>query len=188
MLLIEVNSKASCGYYSDANNQCMSTRSNADTISKTPEEDAARLREMVKSCGKTQADFAAEYDIGSQAQLWQYLNPTTKKGRPLNITAAIGFARGLNRPVSDFSPSLQEVIDRIARFASSSKPKAVHETNEPTPIEYVIAKKSKRELEIEQITTLLKEMDDRGVSVTLDKAREMAAMYPAVKQTPKSSA
>lgn len=186
MLLNEVNSKASCGYYSDANNQRMSTRSNADTISKTPEEDAARLREMVKSCGKTQADFAAEYDIGSQAQLWQYLNPTTKKGRPLNITAAIGFARGLKRPVSDFSPSLQEVIDRIARFASSEA-QAVPETNEPKPIEY-LAKKSKRDLEVEQITALLKEMDDRGISVTLDKAREMAAMYPAVKQTPKSSA
>lgn len=187
MLLSEVNSKASCDYFSGANNCPMSTRSNADTISKTPEEDAARLREMMKSCGMTQTEFAAEYEIGSQAQLWQYLNPTTKKGRPLNITAAIGFARGLKRPVSDFSPSLQEVIDRISRFSSSGEPQAVPEANEPRKAGYIV-KKTQRERDIEELLAITERTSDRGMAALLFSARQVAEQFPIVKQTPKSSA
>jgi hypothetical protein len=52
--------------------------------------------------GLTQAAFGVQYDIGSQAVVWQYLNGTI----PLNLRVATGFARGLKCRIADFSPRL----------------------------------------------------------------------------------
>lgn len=52
--------------------------------------------------GLTQAAFGAQYDIGSQAVVWQYLNGAI----PLNLRAATGFARGLKCKIADFSTRL----------------------------------------------------------------------------------
>lgn len=53
--------------------------------------------------------------------VWQYLNADKPKGSVLNVFAAIKFAEGLHCRVSDFSPSIQEEIDRIASFATSAE-------------------------------------------------------------------
>lgn len=55
-----------------------------------------------KPSGLSQAAFGAQYDIGSQAVVWQYLNGAI----PLNLRAATGFARGLGCRIADFSPRL----------------------------------------------------------------------------------
>lgn len=99
----------------------MTKRTIPETVTPTPVEDAERLRKLLDGLDISQAEFAEQYDIGSQAQYWQYLNPDKKGGRPLNIMAAIGFARGIDAlqcrcTVGDFSPYLQQVIDKIADF------------------------------------------------------------------------
>lgn len=118
MLFNGVNSDVGCLIYSNANNSGMVTRTSAETISKTPGDDAERIKAMMADSKLSQAEFAETYGIGSQAQLWQFLNPESKKGRPLNLPAAIGFATGLNCRVGDFSPSLQKFIDKIALYSS----------------------------------------------------------------------
>lgn len=66
-------------------------------------EDAERLSALFKKrAGKTQADFGAEFEIGGQAMVWQYLNAH----RPLNIKAAQAFAKGLEVDIDDFSPTI----------------------------------------------------------------------------------
>lgn len=47
--------------------------------------------------------------------------------------------------------------------------------------------KSRREKEIETIRSILETMDDRGLAIMLNKAKEVAVEYPALKQTPQSS-
>lgn len=83
------------------------------SIESWQQEDAARLKELFsKRAGKSQSDFGAEYDIGSQGMVWQYLNAH----RPLNIAAAQGFARGLEVDIDEFSPTIAAQI----RQASSA--------------------------------------------------------------------
>jgi hypothetical protein len=80
-------------------------------------EDAARLDALFqKRKEKTsQEKFGADYDIGSQGMVWQYL----KGHRPLNIKAAEAFARGLGVKIEDFSPTLAEQIKKAAATTSS---------------------------------------------------------------------
>lgn len=91
------------------------------TISTDPEGDALRLKALLEkhrdaNQAYSQASFAAQHGLGSQAKLWQMLNPGNAKGRPLNLAAAIAFANGLKCSVADFSPSLQNSIDLISQF------------------------------------------------------------------------
>lgn len=82
-------------------------------------QDSVRLRELFeKRAGMSQLEFGQAYGIGNQGMVWQYLNTDKPKGSVLNVVAAIKFAEGLRCRVSDFSPSLQKEIDRIATFAS----------------------------------------------------------------------
>lgn len=64
----------------------------------------------------SQARFGDDYDIGSQGMVWQYMNGH----RPLNLQAAVNFARGLGCSVSDFSPRLAESQRSIAAAADDS--------------------------------------------------------------------
>lgn len=54
--------------------------------------------------GVSQEDFGAEYGIGNQAMVSQYL----RGERPLNIWAAAKFARGLKCTIEDIAPNLAE--------------------------------------------------------------------------------
>lgn len=99
----------------------MTKRTVPETVTPTPLEDADRLRQLLDDLEVSQSEFADKYGIGSQAQFWQYLNPDKKGGRPLNVMAAIGFAKGIDElqrrcTVGDFSPYLQAIIDKIAEF------------------------------------------------------------------------
>lgn len=54
----------------------------------------------------SQEAFGARYDLGTQGNVWQYLH-----GRqPLNLEAALAFARGLHCQVADFSPRLARAL------------------------------------------------------------------------------
>lgn len=92
--------------------------------SKTPPteeqiQDSIRLRKLfAERAGMSQLEFGQAYGVGNQGMVWQYLNADKPKGSVLNIFAAIKFADGLHCLVSDFSPSIQEEIDRIALFST----------------------------------------------------------------------
>lgn len=84
-------------------------------------QDSIRLRKLFADrAGMSQLEFGQAYGVGNQGMVWQYLNADKPKGSVLNVFAAIKFAEGLHCRVSDFSPSIQEEIDRIASF--STKP------------------------------------------------------------------
>jgi hypothetical protein len=76
-------------------------------------EDAARLKALLAARAPkiSQADFGAQFDIGSQGMVWQYLAGR----RPLNIKAATAFARGLAVPVDAFSPTIAAQIAEASR-------------------------------------------------------------------------
>lgn len=66
-------------------------------------EESAKLKELyLNRATGSQAEFGATYDIGSQGMVWQYLNAKA----PLNLSAALKFARGLRCEVSEFSGRL----------------------------------------------------------------------------------
>lgn len=56
--------------------------------------------------GMTQEQFGAEYGLGSQGMVWQYLNGYT----PLNFEAASKFAKGLRCTIKDISPEMDAVM------------------------------------------------------------------------------
>jgi transcriptional regulator with XRE-family HTH domain len=92
----------------------MSTRK----ITAEQKEDAARLMriylEHKAKYGLTQDQLADELGFAVQSAVNQYLNGKIA----LNMEAAVKFAERFNCRVSDFSPSLQQRIDKIAAFAS----------------------------------------------------------------------
>lgn len=73
-------------------------------------EDAERLGRLFMAYraagGLKQEEFAAAFGLKSQGNLGHYLHGR----RPLNITAARNFARGLRQPVEAFSPTLAQQI------------------------------------------------------------------------------
>jgi len=87
-------------------------------------QDAARLAAIFEKRkaedGLTQAVLADTLGYAVQSAVSQYL----KARIPLNVLAAIKFAKGLRCRVSDFSPSLQAEIDKIAAFATTNEQEA----------------------------------------------------------------
>ena len=70
----------------------------------------------------SQAEFGAQFGLGSQGMVWQYLNA----GSPLNLAAAVKFAKGLGCEVSDFSARLaKEQGDLLGLL--TPRPSAVEE-------------------------------------------------------------
>jgi transcriptional regulator with XRE-family HTH domain len=57
--------------------------------------------------GMSQAEFGAEYGLGTQGMVWQYLNGYT----PLNYDAAAKFAKGLRCMIRDFSPEMSDALE-----------------------------------------------------------------------------
>lgn len=66
-----------------------------------------RLYEERVPRGMSQADFGAEFNLGSQGMVWQYLNGYT----PLNYDAAGKFAKGLRCNIQDFSPEMVNSLE-----------------------------------------------------------------------------
>lgn len=83
-------------------------------------EDAARLLALWEAypAKVSQLKFGADYGIGSQGMVWQYLNGH----RPLNIAAAVAFARGLSCKVRDFSPTLADQIKDAWQLSGDARP------------------------------------------------------------------
>lgn len=116
MLFPTVNSGADGTLYSDANNGRMTSKrtnirmpqsvDSANVNKATAQNEAQALKSAfeahARSAGLSQERFGLEFDIGSQGMVWQYLNGH----RPLNLSVALKFARGLNVPVETFSPRL----------------------------------------------------------------------------------
>lgn len=75
--------------------------------------EAARLKALYakKKDGRSQAEFGADFGIGSQSVVWQYLNARM----PLNLSAATGFAKGLKCELGAFSPRLASEAQAIAQ-------------------------------------------------------------------------
>jgi hypothetical protein len=93
-------------------------RSKQGKVSEENRREAAALKSLWEASAEerkargvsSQAAFGAEYDIGNQGAVWQYLNGKTA----LSLKAAMGFARGLRCRVADFSPRLAEEARTIA--------------------------------------------------------------------------
>lgn len=76
----------------------------------TPQEEAKRLAE--RFVGIKQAEFAREHGVpGGASMLSQHI----KGRRPLNMAAAVAYARGFNVPLEQISP-------RLAATASQASP------------------------------------------------------------------
>lgn len=66
-----------------------------------------RLYEERVPEGMSQAAFGAEFGLGVQGMVWQYLNGYT----PLNYDAAAKFAKGLRCTIRDFSPEMANELE-----------------------------------------------------------------------------
>jgi hypothetical protein len=66
----------------------------------------------------SQEKFGQEYGLGTQGNVWQYLNGWLE----LDATTAERFARGLGCVVSDFSPRLADEIKQLGRRATTTPP------------------------------------------------------------------
>lgn len=91
-----------------------------NTLASWQIEDAARLKALFDAraelTGKklSQAEFGEKYGIGTQGMVSQYLQAR----RPLNVDAAVAFAKGLGVTIDEFSPQLAKSIQHASSFAS----------------------------------------------------------------------
>lgn len=105
-LLSGVNSATRCVATSVSHNPGME-KSKKSKIEPIHVEEAGRLNALFKDrAGMSQEAFGDAYDIGTQGMVWQYLNAKS----PLNVEAAINFARGLRCKISEFSPRLANIV------------------------------------------------------------------------------
>lgn len=133
------------------------------------------------------SSLASKCDAGSIKYFEQVLagfqGPKDKNPRSLGpkVAAAVATAMG-KQPQWMYEEHRSEWnacgIDPVATV----QPKAC----EPNVAEYKPSP-SRREMEIEKINALIRKIDDRGLAIMLDKARDVAGEYPLLKQTPASS-
>lgn len=70
-------------------------------------EEAGKLKALFDERNKlSQLAFGQRFEIGSQGMVWQYLNAKA----PLNLDAALKFARALDCSVAEFSPRLASAL------------------------------------------------------------------------------
>jgi len=87
----------------------------------------------------SQMEFGAKHGIGSQGMVWQYLNGR----RPLNIKAAVSFARGLGVKVSDISETLASQIEDAAQVDSDSVNLKLVKSDAPPQLQWVTEQEAK---------------------------------------------
>ena len=82
-------------------------------------DEAARLRALfdAREPKISQMKFGAEFEIGTQGMVWQYLNAT----RPLNIDAAVKFALGLGVTIDEFSERIAAQIEQAYGLTAAGK-------------------------------------------------------------------
>ena len=70
-------------------------------------EEAGKLKALFSERNRiSQLAFGQKFEIGSQGMVWQYLNARA----PINLDAALKFARALDCSVADFSPRLASAL------------------------------------------------------------------------------
>jgi hypothetical protein len=109
-------------------------------------EDARNLRRLFDARTETvgegkqipQMEFGAKYGIGSQGMVWQYISGR----RPLNIKAAVAFAKGLGVELSDFSPTLAAQIDDASRVGREQSPPRIVSQQDDPQLQWVSSKEA----------------------------------------------
>ena len=100
----------------------------------TREKEAHALKRLFEERSKlSQAKFGKEHGLGTAGMVWQYLNGH----RPLNLHAAVKFAKGLGVRIQDFSPRLAAQAKAVALGAGD----VVLQVREPEPRPYAAAGK-----------------------------------------------
>jgi phage repressor protein C with HTH and peptisase S24 domain len=129
MLFDPVKSKACGGIDSIANNGRMARPKTTpkEIVASEAKILKAAYDEQKKTRDFSQDQFGFEYELGSQGNVWQYLNGH----RPLNLSAALKFSRALNLPVAAFSPRLAAELARGG--AAVMQPGELH-ASEPAPV------------------------------------------------------
>jgi SOS-response transcriptional repressor LexA len=117
--LDRVKSNACGPIRSIANNRDMKLSTDVRT-----EKEAAALRELwdARKEKRSQEAFGAEFGLGTQGMVWQYLNGK----RPLNLKAAIAFATELGVKISDFSPRLEKLRQVLASGVPEDDQRAIN--------------------------------------------------------------
>lgn len=97
-------------------------------------EESRRLKSIWDDTGHdglTQDAFGEKYGIGSQAAVGFFLNGKSA----ISMKAAIGFAKGLGRPISEFSPRLAAVAQDASAVnqihSSAVNPDLIHSSTHP---------------------------------------------------------
>lgn len=82
------------------------------TVTDENKAEATKLKALweQRSHRLSQAEFGELYEIGNQSAVGQFLRGVV----PLSLKAAIGFARGLNCSIQDFSPRLADAARKIS--------------------------------------------------------------------------
>lgn len=93
-----------------------------ETTADVREAEAAKLKELFDAQrnakdGLSQAQFGSKHGIGTGGMVWQYISGH----RPLNLQAAVRFARAFGVGLSAFSPRLAREALEAAAIAGSAK-------------------------------------------------------------------
>lgn len=136
-------------------------------------EDAARLKALFDGPANelSQLKFGAEFEIGSPGMVWQYISGH----RPLNIRAAVAFAKGLKCKIEDFSPTIASEIAEAMIHA-----RAIPQADDANGTE--LHRLSKAEV---HLVTRFRLTDDEGRTDLLDTA-DTLPVTPSPARTPTS--
>lgn len=152
--------------------------------SKEEEGEALRKRfdDLKKNEGISRADFARKHGLkGGDSMIYQHITGH----RPMNIDAAIVYAKGFACELHEISPRLAAEAKEMAVAIGAENNAASEGTQKNGPA--ALKPKSRRQERIDEIVALLQQTDMEGLAVILDRARDAARDYPLVKKTPKSS-
>jgi hypothetical protein len=107
------------------------------TATSTREKEAHALKRLFEDRSDlSQARFGKEHGLGTAGMVWQYLNAH----RPINLHAAMKFAKGLGVRIQDFSPRLAAQARAAALGAGETGLLA----REPDPRPYAAAQAEAR--------------------------------------------
>lgn len=144
-----------------------------------------RFDDLKKNKGISRASFARDYGVkGGDSMINQHITGH----RPMNMDAAVAYARGFGCELWEISPRLAmeakesaSVLGLENRVEENRSTHIVAQPGDPIPL-------PRYATEIDTIVGLLKTMDERGLAIMLHQAKMVAAEYPAVRKTLKSSA